>query len=91
MATAWPWPYPQSYAQAESQLPKLTIPMNRADPFFERDGTGWQLVDVHTGRTSFTYNLYNNEPRRVAFNEQAGHPKDIEIQGESLIPPQVHF
>lgn len=91
MATAWPWPYPQSYAQAESQLPKLTIPMNRADPFFERDGTGWQLVDVHSGRTSLTYNLYNNEPRRVAFNEEAGHPADIEFQGESLIPPQVHF
>ncbi|MGD8415288.1 MAG: metallophosphoesterase, partial [Candidatus Latescibacterota bacterium] len=32
MATAWPWPYPQSYAQAKSHLPKLTVPMNRADP-----------------------------------------------------------
>ncbi len=46
MATAWPWPYPQSYAQAESHLPKLTVPMNRADPFFERDATGWQFIDL---------------------------------------------
>jgi len=50
MATAWPWPYPESYAQAESHLPKLTVPMNRADPFFERDATGWQLIDLATGR-----------------------------------------
>ena len=34
MATAWPWPYPQSYAQAQQLLPKLTVQMNRADPFF---------------------------------------------------------
>jgi len=47
MATAWPWPYPQSYAQAESHLPVLTVPMNRGDPFFERDATGWQLIDVN--------------------------------------------
>jgi 3',5'-cyclic-AMP phosphodiesterase len=37
MATAWPLPYTQSYAHAEQYLPKLTMPMNRADPFFERD------------------------------------------------------
>ena len=35
MATAWPWPYPQSYAQAKHLLPKITVPMNRADPFFD--------------------------------------------------------
>jgi len=60
MATAWPWPYPSTYAQAETYLPKLTIPMNRADPFFERDATGWQMVNVNTAawtsRTTFTNN-----------------------------------
>jgi len=60
MATAWPWPYPESYAQAESHLPVLTVPMNRADPFFERDATGWQFIDVNTGRVDLRYNLYDN-------------------------------
>jgi len=41
MATAWPWPYPSTYSQASSHLPKLTVEMNRAAPFFERDATGW--------------------------------------------------
>ncbi|HHJ17121.1 MAG TPA: serine/threonine protein phosphatase, partial [Gammaproteobacteria bacterium] len=39
MATAWPWPYPSTYRQQASYLPKLTVDMNRADPFFERDAT----------------------------------------------------
>jgi hypothetical protein len=26
----------------------ITIEMNRADPFFERDATGWQLINVQT-------------------------------------------
>jgi predicted MPP superfamily phosphohydrolase len=76
MATAWPWPYPESYAQAESHLPILTVPMNRADPFNERDATGWQFVNMHTGRVDLQYNLYNNTNRTVAFNEEKGHPED---------------
>jgi 3',5'-cyclic AMP phosphodiesterase CpdA len=92
MATAWPWPYPQSYAQAESHLPKLTVPMNRADPFFERDATGWQLIDLASGRVAVDYNLYNNENRRVAFNPETGSPEDTVFQDPAKrIAPQIHF
>ncbi|GMV43284.1 MAG: hypothetical protein AMXMBFR64_50000 [Myxococcales bacterium] len=92
MATAWPWPYPQSYAQAESHLPKLTVPMNRANPFFERDATGWQLIDVATGRVALDYKLHENANRRVAFDPPAGKPVDTKHQdAESRIPPQTHY
>jgi 3',5'-cyclic AMP phosphodiesterase CpdA len=92
MATAWPWPYPQSYAQAASYLPKLTVPMNRADPFFERDATGWQFIDIHTGRAATHYNLYNNSPRTVAFDWEAGRPQDTKYQSpDARIPPQTHY
>jgi 3',5'-cyclic AMP phosphodiesterase CpdA len=92
MATAWPWPYPQSYAQAETHLPKLTVPMNRADPFFERDATGWQLIDLKSGRTAMHYNLYNNTNRTVAYNPETKQPEDTAYQdSDSRIPPQIHF
>jgi 3',5'-cyclic-AMP phosphodiesterase len=92
MATAWPWPYPQAYAQAQHDLPKLTIPMNRADPFFERDATGWQFIDVFTGRVAAKYNLYNNTNRIVAFNPATGRPEDSLFQDPAKrIPPQEHY
>ena len=92
MATAWPWPYPQSYALAKSHLPKLTVPMNRADPFFERDATGWQLIDMENGRTAMRYNLYNNTNRTVAFNPKTGRPEDPTFQDPTAgLPPQVHY
>ena len=92
MATAWPWPYPRSYVQAESHMPKITVPMNRADPFFERDATGWQLIDVATGRTALHYNLYDNTDRTVAFDAKAGPPVDKQFQDEAArIPPQTRF
>ncbi len=89
MATAWPWPYPESYAQAESHLPVLTVPMNRADPFHERDATGWQLIDVHTGRPTLSYNLYNNENRVVGPNDQ-GVPEDKQYASRATAP-QKHY
>ncbi len=92
MATAWPWPYPQSYVQVESHLPKLTVPMNRADPFFERDATGWQFIDMTTGRVAMKYNLYNNTDRTVAYNPKTGQPEDTAFQSaDSRIAPQVHY
>ncbi|UCH83523.1 MAG: metallophosphoesterase [Candidatus Latescibacterota bacterium] len=92
MATAWPWPYPQSYAQAESHLPKLTVPMNRADPFFERDATGWQFINMASGRVAMSYNLYNNTNRTVAFDPKTGTPRDSAYQNsENRIPPQTHY
>ena len=60
--------------------------MNRADPFFERDATGWQFVDVHTGRAAINYNLYDNAVRTVAFNEEAGRPEDLHFQDPAARP-----
>jgi 3',5'-cyclic AMP phosphodiesterase CpdA len=92
MATAWPWPYPQAYAQAKSALPVLTVPINRADPFFERDATGWQFIDVNTGRVTMAFNLYNNTNRVVAFNPATGRPEDRDFQDPTKrIPPQDHY
>jgi 3',5'-cyclic AMP phosphodiesterase CpdA len=92
MATAWPWPYPQAYAQAEQYLPKLTVPMNRADPFFERDATGWQFINLANGRVDMNYTLYNNSSRIVRFNTDQKQPEDSAYQNENQrIPPQRHF
>jgi predicted MPP superfamily phosphohydrolase len=92
MATAWPWPYPKSYAQADGQVPKLTVPMNRADPFFERDATGWQFINMKNGRTAMKYNLYNNKIRTVEFDPNTGQPEDTVYQNtQRRISPQVHY
>lgn len=92
MATAWPWPYPNAYAQAEHTMPVLTVPMNRADPFFERDATGWQFIDLNSGRVKLEYNLYNNTNRTVAWNPASGQPEDRAYQDPAKrIPPQVHY
>ncbi|NIO10112.1 MAG: serine/threonine protein phosphatase [Deltaproteobacteria bacterium] len=92
MATAWPWPYPGSYAQAPNHLPELTVPMNRADPFFERDATGWQFINVHTGNVDMHYQLPNNKDRTVAFNPKGSRPEDRSYQrSENRIPPQTHY
>ncbi|MDT8386537.1 MAG: metallophosphoesterase [Thiogranum sp.] len=92
MATAWPWPYPKTFVQEASHLPKLTVEMNRADPFFERDGTGWQFINMHTGDVDVHYALPDNENRVVAFNEQQDQPVDTLYQEESnRIPPQDHY
>ncbi len=92
MATAWPWPYPQSYAQAEHAMPAITVPMNRANPFFERDATGWQTMDIVGGRATLNYNLYSNTNRTVAFNPKTGRPEDTAFQNDSTrIPPQLHY
>ena len=94
MATAWPWPYPESYAQAKAEInfPKMTVPMNRADPFFERDATGWQTMDVAAGRPTLKYNLYNNTNRVVGFDPGIGMPADTAYQDPAKrIPPQTHY
>lgn len=90
MATAWPWPYPQSYALAASKLPVLTVPMNRADPFLERDATGWQFIDVYSGRVTAQYLLPDNENRTVAFNEKKKRPEDVKYQNNGTVA-QEHY
>ncbi|MGZ8152861.1 MAG: hypothetical protein ACXW0Q_08975 [Methylovulum sp.] len=92
MATAWPWPYPQSYAQAEQYLPKLTVPINRADPFFDRDATGWQFINVADGRVDLHFTLYDNAGRTVRYNTGKKHPEDSAYQSEDArISPQIHY
>ncbi len=92
MATAWPWPYPATYTQVPSHLPKLTVNMNRADPFFERDATGWQFIDVKTGDVDMSYQLPDNQNRTVAFNPKTGYPQDTKFQDpKKRIPPQTHY
>ena len=90
MATAWPWPYPASYKQAKQYMPKLTVEMNRADPFFERDATGWQFIDVHSGNIDMSYVLPNNENRVVGFNTKTKRPEDRKYQDVQK-PPQKHY
>jgi 3',5'-cyclic-AMP phosphodiesterase len=61
LSTAWPWPY------APQGLPKLTVRMNRADPFDELDGCGDGTVDVfRNGRADKHYNLWSRNPIRVS-------------------------
>lgn len=92
MSTAWPWPYPSTYAQAEQYLPKLTVPMNRADPFFERDATGWQFINMANGNVDMRYDLFSNTGRTVAFNTKTGEPEDTVFQSpDKRIPPQTHY
>ena len=93
MATAWPWPYPQTYAQAESHLPVLTVPMNRADPFFERDATGWEYINLSSGNVTMNYQLPdNNANRTVAFNPKTGRPEDTQFQEtKDRLPSQNHY
>lgn len=92
MATAWPWPYPATYTQVPSHLPKLTVNMNRADPFFERDATGWQFMNTQTGNVDLHYLLPDNRNRSVVFNTKTGSPQDTRYQDPgSRIPPQIHY
>jgi len=90
MATAWPWPYPSSFLKSASHVPKLTVKMNRADPFFERDATGWQFIDVNSGNVDVQYSLTDNKPRTVAFSDKKKQPQDTQYQ-DKTIPPQEHY
>jgi Icc protein len=57
LSTAWPWPY------APEGLPKLTIQMNRADPFNAFDGCGdGELQVLTSGLIDKVYNLWNRNP-----------------------------
>jgi 3',5'-cyclic AMP phosphodiesterase CpdA len=57
LSTAWPWPY------APEGLPKLTVQMNRADPFNAFDGCGdGELRVLTTGMIDKVYNLWNRNP-----------------------------
>jgi 3',5'-cyclic-AMP phosphodiesterase len=60
LSTAWPWPY------APEGLPKLTVQMNRPDPFNAFDGCGDGQFDVAAaGTLDKLYNLWNRNPVTV--------------------------
>ena len=65
LATAWPWPY------APTGLPKLTVQMNRADPFNNFDGCGDGRFEVgaagagSAGLVDSIYNLWDRNPVTV--------------------------
>ncbi len=66
LSTAWPWPY------APQGLPKLTVQMNRADPFNQFDGCGNGSVNVlASGQVNKVYNLWDRNPRVVTYEELA--------------------
>jgi 3',5'-cyclic-AMP phosphodiesterase len=61
LSTAWPWPY------APQGLPKLTVQMNRPDPFNQTEGMGDGTIDVlGTGRVNKRYDLWNRNPLFVS-------------------------
>ncbi len=91
MATAWPWPYPVSYVQEPNQVPEMTVFMNRADPHSERDGTGYGTIAMGEPKVKH-YELWENQPRDLRYDKQAGHPVDTRFQGpDKRIPPQKHY
>jgi predicted phosphodiesterase len=60
LSTAWPWPY------APTGLPKLTVQMNRADPFNPLDGCGDGRCIVHPGAAiDKVYALWDRNPVTV--------------------------
>lgn len=79
LSTAWPWPY------APEGLPKLTVQMDRADPFDEADGTGDGTVDVYkSGYVDKHYNLWSRNPITVA-------KAYLESWGKEARPPAPQF
>jgi 3',5'-cyclic-AMP phosphodiesterase len=62
LSTAWPWPY------APQGLPKLTLQMERPDPFNQLDGCGDGRVDaLKNGQVDKHYNLWDRNPHSVTY------------------------
>lgn len=79
LSTAWPWPY------APEGLPKLTVQMDRADPFDEADGTGTGLIDVYGGGyVDKVYSLWSRNPVTVS-------KAYLDSWGKESVPPAPKF
>ena len=79
LSTAWPWPY------APEGLPKLTVQMNRPDPFDPNDGCGDGHVNVHAdGLVDKVYNLWNRNPVEVT-------SAYLKTAGRRTAPPQPNL
>jgi 3',5'-cyclic-AMP phosphodiesterase len=91
LATAWPWPYPTTYTLLPNKMPSITVPMNRADPFKERDGTGWGHIELDGG-LSHHYELWENPPRVVKKAPAIKQPEDTQYQpAAKRVLPQKHY
>ena len=67
------------------------VSLNRADPFYDRDATDWQIINLPNGRVELNYTLYNKVNRIVRYNAKTKHPEDSVYQSENTrIPPQTH-
>jgi 3',5'-cyclic AMP phosphodiesterase CpdA len=73
LSTAWPWPY------APEGLPRLTVQMNRPDPFAQQDGCGDGRVVVHPeGVVDKIYSLWERNPVTVKHTYLAsGGARDV--------------
>jgi Icc protein len=61
LSTAWPWPY------APEGLPKLTVMMDRSNPFDPNDGCGDGVLNVGAdGLVDMVYNLWDRNPMTVS-------------------------
>ncbi|HKZ80391.1 MAG TPA: metallophosphoesterase [Pyrinomonadaceae bacterium] len=79
LATSWPWPY------APEGLPKLTVKMDRVDPFDQLDGLGSGTVDVYgSGYVNKHYSLWRRDPITVA-------KAYLESWGKEAIPRSPEF
>lgn len=81
---------PTSYKRSGNHVPKLTVKMNRADPLFERDATGWQFINLNSGNVDVQYSLTDNTPPTVAFDDKKQRPQDTRYQTDT-IPPQERY
>jgi 3',5'-cyclic-AMP phosphodiesterase len=75
LSTAWPWPY------APEGLPRLTVEMNRADPFnaFDACGDG-QFHVLTSGMVDTLHNLWNRDPVTI-------HASYLSSNGTKARPP----
>ena len=68
LSTAWPWPY------APEGLPKLTIQMDRADPFDQFDACGDGYLKVAAGGlVDAVYNLWDRNPVTISYRYLASN------------------
>jgi len=79
LSTAWPWPY------APEGLPKLTVQMNRVDPFDQLDGCGDGGFTARTdGLADAVYNLWDRNPVTVKADY-------LVSAGKADVPPAPQF
>jgi Icc protein len=78
LATSWPWPY------APWGVPKLTVPMIRADPGDPFDGMGWAKITESAGnRVDYEYKMFG---RKVVFVQSAA---DSSLSHHEVLQPRL--